>query len=165
VNCVLFWTRIDIINWTNAVTWTLTLGLNNISDDMVTNLMNHSKQQKGFTLIELMIVTSIIGILASVALPAYERYSNRARFSEVLLTASVYKHAISLAAEIGKIHSFNDMQEGINGIPQKQHASNTDHGLHVQQSPLRTRGGGDPGCPFAVSSVPAGGSVQYGRSR
>ena len=51
--------------------------------------------QKGFTLIELMIVVAIIGILAAVALPAYQDYTVRAKVSELILAGSSYKTAIA----------------------------------------------------------------------
>lgn len=56
--------------------------------------------QQGFTLIELMIVVAIIGILAAVALPAYQDYTVRAKVSEMLLAGSSAKNTISEYAQV-----------------------------------------------------------------
>lgn len=57
--------------------------------------------QKGFTLIELMIVVAIIGILAAIALPAYQDYTARAKVSEVVLAASQCRTAVTEASQTG----------------------------------------------------------------
>ena len=56
--------------------------------------------QKGFTLIELMIVVAIIGILAAIALPAYQDYTIRARVSELILGASAARTDITEGCQI-----------------------------------------------------------------
>jgi type IV pilus assembly protein PilA len=60
--------------------------------------MKNMKQtaQKGFTLIELMIVIAIVGILSAVALPAYQTYTKKARFTEVVLAAQSVRSAIDI---------------------------------------------------------------------
>ncbi|OED40692.1 hypothetical protein AB833_11565 [Chromatiales bacterium (ex Bugula neritina AB1)] len=59
----------------------------------------YKQAQKGFTLIELMIVIAIIGILAAVAVPQYGQYTKRAKFAEVISATNEVKTAISVCLQ------------------------------------------------------------------
>jgi type IV pilus assembly protein PilA len=72
--------------------------------------------QKGFTLIELMIVVAIIGILAAVAIPAYQDYTKKAKFSNSLSVGEAYKTPVGLCVT-EQNGTLTGCTAGTNGIP------------------------------------------------
>ena len=71
--------------------------------------------QKGFTLIELMIVVAIIGILAAVAIPAYSTYTKKAKFTEVVQATQAVKTALEVCGSDQS--DLSVCTQGSNGVP------------------------------------------------
>lgn len=74
-----------------------------------------AQAQKGFTLIELMIVVAIIGILASIALPAYSKYMDKSKYAEVVASTSAAKIAVDMCAQ--DLGTLAGCVAGEHGIP------------------------------------------------
>jgi type IV pilus assembly protein PilA len=78
--------------------------------------INQIKNAKGFTLIELMIVVAIIGILAAIALPAYQDYTKKAKFSEVVTYVGAARSAVELCFQTEA--DLDVCDAGYRGIPE-----------------------------------------------
>jgi type IV pilus assembly protein PilA len=108
--------------------------------------------QKGFTLIELMIVVAIIGILAAIALPAYQDYTVRAKVSEAAIAGSAVKGLISEAFQSDGINGITAAATAYQAIPLAQKTSkyvsnivpNTASPYQITVTVLATAGNGIP---------------------
>lgn len=90
---------------------------------MMMKQMQNRSGQSGFTLIELLIVVAIIGILAAIAVPSYQTYTKKAKFSEVVSAAGAYKTAVDVACAGGPTGGLADLDAGTAGIPAAAGAS------------------------------------------
>lgn len=103
-------------------------------------------KQQGFTLIELMIVVAIIGILAAVAMPAYQSYTARAAYSEVVLAAGPAKNAVDVCVQTGVPTDCDNLTDNPGWAI----------GAGVTSVVISSPGGG--GAPYRVTVTPAAGN-------
>lgn len=102
------------------------------------NLNKSMNNAKGFTLIELMIVVAIIGILAAIALPAYQDYTKKSRFAEVNTAVAGMKTAVTVCYH--DIGTLTGCSAGSNGVPAVPTATDNLASITVKDGLISAKG-------------------------
>ncbi len=115
------------------------------------------KNRRGFSLIELMIVVGIIGILAAIAMPSYQTYTRRARFTEVIAATQPFKTAVALALQDGA--GFDELHTGAYGIPSEPLPTRNLASLTVDKGVITATGTDKTGNATYILRPSADGSI------